>query len=344
MSRRSALTSVAAGVLAVPLVGLLASPATAATPEGGARSGTLTVKAQSDAWYSSSSACTASPTGCLPAGAPAPPYAAKTLHVGVGAGQEESRTYLSLNLLSLPAGTALTGGTLRLPVAGMADGSRAADTATLQACLVTASFKDDVEGSAEKPPTIDCKKATAPAKYIAATATAPEQFTVDLTAFANAWAGGSAAQGIAIVPATDTAPSSAWHVALSAHDRTGSTVAAPSATVSYAAVGADSSDASFQTPDAQAAPAADAGFGSGSASFAAPPLAPQPASVPVVQAPVVQPVAAPQAAPIAPQQIQPQAFVGTGRFAYPSVFLLPLALIAAAGWLARALTRDLVTA
>ena len=345
MSRRSALASTAVGVLTVPLVMLLASPATAATPEGGARSGTLTVKAQSDAWYSSSSACTASPTGCLPAGAPAPPYTAKTLHVGVGAGQEESRTYLSLNLLSLPAGTTLTGGTLRLPVAGMADGTRAVDTATLQACLVTGSFKDDVEGSTEKPPSIDCKKAVAPAKYAAATATAPEQFTVDLASFASAWASGAADYGVALVPTSDTAPSTAWHVALSAHDRTGSTVPAPSAAVSYASVAANSSDESFQSADVQAAPpAADQGLGAGSASFAAPPLAPQPATAPLAPAPAVQPAVAPQAAPVAPAQLQPQAFLGTGRFAYPGVFLLPLVLIAAAGWLARAMTRDLVTA
>ncbi len=343
MSRRSALASAAAGVLAVPLVVLLSSPATAATPEGGARSGTLTVKAQSDAWYSTSSACTASPTGCLPAGAPAPPYAAKTLHVGIGAGQEESRTYLSLNLLTLPAGTTLTGGTLQLPVAGMAEGSHATDTAKLQACLVTASFKDNVEGSTDKPPAVDCKKATAAGKYVAATATAPEEYTVDLTAFASAWSSGSPDYGIALIPAADSAPSDAWHLALSAHDRTGSTVPAPSASVSYASVAADSSDASYVAPDVAAAPPAGDGFGSGSASFAAPPLAPQPVSVPAGQPPVVQPVAAPQAAPVAPQQIQPQAFIGTGRFAYPGVFLLPLILIGAAGWLGRAMTRNLVT-
>ncbi|MBK5306151.1 MAG: hypothetical protein JJD92_05635 [Frankiaceae bacterium] len=342
MARRIA-RSAAAACLAAPLVVLLAAPAAAAPPDGGASSGTLLVKTQSDAWFSISSACTASPTGCLPAGAPAPPYPSKTLHIGVGAGQEESRTYLSLNLLNLPAGTALTGGTLHLPIADMEDGSRAPDTASLQACLVTESFKDDVEGSTDKPPAIDCKKAAAPAKLVAATATAPAQFAVDLAPFASAWTTGAAQQGIAIVPATDTAPSSAWHVALSAHDRVGSTVPAPTATVAYASGAADSDDSSFDSPDLETGAPADSGFGSGSASFAAPPLAPQPVSIPAAPAPVVQPVAVPQAAAV-PQQIQPQAFVGTGRFAYPGVFLLPLVLIAAAGWLARAMTRELVTA
>src|SRR4051812_23530325 len=246
MARRTARRTAAVFVLAAPAALLLAAPAAAATPHGGAASGTVTVKTGIDAWFSTSSACTASPTGCLPAGVPAPPYPSKTLHVGVGAGQEESRTYLSLNLLSLPAGTALTGGTLRLPVAGMEDGSRAPDTASFQACLVRASFKDDVAGSTDQPPAIDCKSAAAPAKYAAAAGTAPAQFTVDLTAFGTAWTGGSAA--LALVPTPDQAPNTAWHVALSAHDRTGSTVPAPTATVSYASAVADSSDASFEQP------------------------------------------------------------------------------------------------
>src|SRR5689334_7791430 len=101
--------------LAVPLVGLLAMPAHASVPREDAGSGTATVKLSVDGWYAASAACTSSPSGCLPAGAPASPYPAKTLHVGVLLGQEESRTYLSLDLLSLPSGTALTSGTLQVP-------------------------------------------------------------------------------------------------------------------------------------------------------------------------------------------------------------------------------------
>src|SRR3954469_16644368 len=141
--------------LALPMVGLLAAPAGASVPRADAGSGTATVKTAVDAWYSAGGACTSSPAGCVPAGAPAPPYPAKTLHAGVLAGQEESRTYLSLDLLSLPPGTALTGGTPQVPIAGGDDGTRAADTATLQACLVTATVKDDVEGTTEAPPAVD---------------------------------------------------------------------------------------------------------------------------------------------------------------------------------------------
>src|SRR5438128_3904999 len=110
MVRRTALGLAAVLGLTAPLTLLLSSTASAVVPLTGATSGTATVHIGTDAWYSASAACTSSPAGCLPAGAPAP-YSAKTLHVGVAAGQEESRTYLSLDLAALPAGTALTGGT-----------------------------------------------------------------------------------------------------------------------------------------------------------------------------------------------------------------------------------------
>jgi hypothetical protein len=340
MARRIALPLAALG-LAGPLVLLLSSAAGASVPATGATSGTATVRLAADAWYSASSACTSSPTGCLPAGAPAPPYPAKTLHVGVAAGQEESRTYLSLDLAALPAGTALSGGVLKLPVAGPDDGSRAADTATLRACLVTASFKDATEGATDAPPAIDCKTSS-PAKHVAAAGNEPEMFTVDLTAFASSWAGGALNQGLVLVPAEDTAPNAMWHVAMSAHDRTGSTVAAPTAVVQYASAAAAGDD--FDTSDVAPAAPTDS-TGSSSVSFAAAPLAPQPDTTPVVPAPAVQPEVAPQASPVAPvQQLTPQAFVGGGGFAYPGVFLLPIVIAAAGAMLARALTRDLATA
>ena len=327
----------AAAGLSVPLAGLLALPAAAAVPGEGASSGTTTARTATDAWYSASAACTSGPTGCLPAGAPTSPYPAKTLHVGVLAGQEEARAYLSLDLAGLPAGTALTGGTLQLPIAGIEDGSRGSDAATVQACLVTASFKDDVEGSTEAPPKTDCKKATSTATYVAAAGSKPEMLTVDLAPFAAAWSSGALQQGIALLPAADTSPGSAWHVAFSAHDRAGSSVPAPTAQVAYASSAAAGD--SFDEPTF-AAPAA--ATNSSSASFAAPALAPTSESLPAAPLPAAQPEVAPQTPPVAPaQQLTPQAFVGGGGFAYPGVFLVPVLLAGAAGWLGRALTRDL---
>jgi hypothetical protein len=72
-------------------------------------------------------------------------------------------------------------------------------------------------------------------------------------------------------------------------------------------------------------------------SFAAPPLSPP---APLLPEPAVASGPAPVAAPS--QQVVPVASVVQGGFRYPGVFLLPLLLAVGAGWLGRALTRDLV--
>jgi hypothetical protein len=341
MTRYRVVRRAAAACLAGPLLVLSAAPVLAAAPAD-AGSGTATVGVATDAWYAAGSACTQTPTGCLPAGQPpANPYPAKTLHVGVTAGQEESRTYLALDLGRLPAGVSITGGVLRLPVGSAGDGTRAPDTATLQACLATGAFKDSVDGSTEAPAKTDCKAATSVAKYVAAAGSSPELLTVDLAPFATAWsAGGSAGQGIALLPAADTTPASAWHIAISGHDRSVAATMRITATVSYAA-----GTRSLDNPPAfdQAAPPADTtGIGSGSASFAAPPLAPAASPQLPAAAPPAAPAVAPQAAPVAPaQQVQAQNVALVAGYAYPGVFLLPVLLAVAAGYLARALTRDL---
>lgn len=340
MARRRVLALLALPA-ALSLSVLLAAPA-AAAPRQEAGTGSATVGLSSDAWYSTSPACTASPTGCLPAAAPNT-YPAKTLHVGVTAGQEDSRSYLALDLAGLPASTTLVGGTLRLPVSADADGTRAADSAKLQACLVTASFKDNVEGSAEVAPAVDCKKATSAANYVPASGPVPAAFVIDLAPLAAAWSAGAANQGVAILPAGGGSPTDAWHVAFSAHDRQ---VAAPqrvTALVSYTTVSAITQNTTFDAApsDSQAAPPPDSGsFGSSSVLFAAPPLAsvnaPAAATQPLVPAPQAQ------AAPVAAAQLQPQAFSLPGSgYSYPGVFLLPLLLAVAGGWVARVLTRDL---
>ena len=342
MSTHRLLRWAGASCASLPLVLAAATPVWAATPTQDAGSGSVTVGVLSDAWYAASSACTSSPAGCLPAAPPASPYPAKTLHVGVAAGQEESRAYLSLNLTALPAGTSVTGGTLRLPVGSNQDGSVSPDTATLQACAVTSTIKDDAEGSTEQPPAVDCKKASSKAKYVAAAGSAPEMFTVDLGPFASAWSLGSGTQGIALIPTDDTAAPSSWHVALSAHDRD---VPAPqhiTALVSYSTAAGD-----ISTPfEDTGAPAAAPQSGTGSASFAAPPLTPAATNqAPTTEVPAATPQIAPQSPPVPTvQQFQPQAAVTIGGFAYPGVFLLPIGLAIACGWLARALTRDLTPA
>jgi hypothetical protein len=210
----------------------------------------------------------------------------------------------------------------------------------MQACLATGTFKDDVAGSPEKPPNIDCKAASSPAKYVAAAGAVPEMFTVNLAPFALAWSGGATSAGIVLVPTTDTGPGSAWHVALSGHDRTVAAAMHISATVTY------SSSSTTDSSSFDAAPPLDtSNTGTGSASFAAPPLAPVATpQLPTVSAPQA-PDVAPQASPVAPApQLQPAAAVTVGGYAYPGVFLLPILLAVAGGWLARSLTRDLTPA
>jgi hypothetical protein len=161
-------------------------------------------------------------------------------------------------------------------------------------------------------------------------------FTIDLSAFASAWGSGSSTQSIVLLPSSDTAPPSTWHVSLSAHDRQ---VAAPmhiSALVSYGSVAGDLDAPSLGdvTPPVST--------DNGSTSFAAAPLVPEASTqLPNTGGPTV-PQVAPQSPPVAPtQQFQPTAAVTVGGFAYPGVFLLPILLAIVCGWLARALTRDL---
>jgi len=267
-----------------------------------------------------------------------------TLHVGVGAGQEESRSYLALDLASLPVSTSLIGGSLRLPVSS-GDGSRAPETASFQACLATEAFKDDVQGSSAVPPKIDCKKASAPAKFAAGVGATPGAFTLDLSPFAAAWSSGSANQGLALIPGGDNPPTSAWHVAMSARDRKVEPAMRITATVSFTSSSAVTDD-SFTSPPPEdqfvAPPPADSGFSSGGESFAAPPLA----SVFVPESPVaaIGPAvggADPAAVPVLAAPALVNTAFSPGGYSYPVVFLLPLLLAIAGGLMARALTRDL---
>src|SRR4051812_26911589 len=102
-----------ATVLAVSLA--LAWPAVA-------RATTSDSGAASESWYVIRPACPA-PAECPDPPTGASPYPAGTLHVAVDSGNETARTYLALDLHSLPSDARLTGGTLRLPVASADAGS-----------------------------------------------------------------------------------------------------------------------------------------------------------------------------------------------------------------------------
>jgi hypothetical protein len=267
--------------------------------------------------------------------------------VGVNAGTEEARTYLQLDLGTLPAGTKPSGGTLLLPVAtATGDGTRAPETATLQACAVTAEVTD-VDGSFAPPPEPDCAAATAPAVFVPGAGANPPAFTVDLAALAAGWAAGATPGALALVPAAETAPPDSWHVAFSDRTRTGEGVAPIRAALAFVSASVDTRVAPPPRVPAPAfttsgtggtAPSFDSAAGGTGTSFAAPvleaaPLLPEPVAL-TGQAPVA-------AAPVQQQAVPVASFVPSG-FRYPAVFLLPLLLAVAVGWLGRALTRDLV--
>lgn len=312
-----------------------------AAPALAASSGTATVKPSAEAWYRATPAC-ALPTGCADlTGAPSP-YSADTLHIGVNGSMEEARTYLQLDLGPLPAGTKPIGGTLLLPVAsGSNDGTRSPATAKLQACAVKASV-EDADGSFAAPPEADCETASAPAEFVAAEGANPAAFTIDLAALTAVWETGMTPGAVALLPAKETAPTDSWHVALSDRTRTGSGVVPISASIAFVASLVNTSDdapvsvppPAFEPAPASALPPAfDAGVDT---AFAAP----QTVAAPLLPAPAPQSAPAPVAAAPA-QQVVPVASIVQGGFRYPAVFLLPLLLAIGAGWLGRALTRDL---
>ena len=320
---------VARVLLALGVAGCAAlGPAVAAQAAG---SGTLTTGPKVEAWYRTSPAC-ALPTGCPSAPSP---YAADTLHIGVDLGAEADRTVLQLDLTALPAGTKPAGGQLRVPVAtGAQDGTRSPETAKIRACPVTAAVKD-ADGSYDPPPKPDCDSASVDAVFVPEAGAAPAAFTVDLSALATEWQEATYPGALALLPAEGAAPTDSWHVAISRRDRKGTDVAKVTAAVSY--VGSSVDIAELAPPPVSAPIDNGTPATLPDSSLSAPgPVLQEPAPQP--QAPAVAVAAPAQAA--APAALAPVAFTD-GSFRYPAVFLMPLLFAIAAGWLGRAMTRDL---
>ncbi len=317
-----------------------------ALPALAAGSGQAIVKPTAEGWYRVTPAC-GLPTGCADLSATPSPYPPDTLHVGVNAGTEEARTYLQLDLAKLPAGTKPSGGTLLLPVASSDDGTRAPETAKLQACAVKGEVTD-VDGSFATPPEADCEGASVAAVFVPAVGEAPAAFTVDLADLTAVWEAGGQPGALALLPAAETAPPESWHVAFSDRTRTGEGVIPITAALAFVSASLDTTGEAAPVvapPPFEPAPApafdssGSTDFG-GDTSFAAPALS---AETPLLPEPVAQAAPAPATAPV-PQQVVPvaQSFVQSG-FRYPAVFLLPLLLAVGVAYLGRALTRDLVS-
>lgn len=289
-------------------------------------SNAVCVKTAVEAWYYK----VASDLGVSPiTGAPAvSPYSEETLHVGVSAGKEDSRTYLTLNQDSLPFGVTVTGGTLVLPLEQAE--SSGAEEADIKVCYVPEPPDKSEQGSLDTPPKTDCSEFSN-----AVYRKKPRPlFTVDLAPFSTLFEGGVG--GIALVP-TGTAQQegATWHVALYTRKNRIKDAVAIAALLEYVKIDLDLPPPGISQEDMGAVPGPGSDFqppASGSSGFPiggpvdigepAPPVAPE---VPEPVA-VGSDVAAPTVA-LAPR--------------YSAIWYLPLALLVGAGFLGFVLTRKI---
>ncbi|HET6818264.1 MAG TPA: hypothetical protein VFH66_13645 [Mycobacteriales bacterium] len=331
MRRRAQLRRAAMllGGVAVPLGWLLAAPAAATVPTtpASATPVTVTVGDVSEAWFASAPVdiCT-SPLGCPPADAPASPYPADTLHVGLAGGQETSRSYLLPDTSFLMSAGTISSAVMTLPVAtGSTDGTQSPETAHILACLATQPFSDGQQGSVMPPPKADCSTSS-PASYDAKKSV----LTIDVAPLLSAWTNGTPALGIALVPDTVTSQQTdAWHVTIDGRKRSGTPHV--QTVVRYTPV----ADSTGQ----------DLGGTTTSGSTTPVTSVPPPASQPSVQLPAPTGLQPPVSPPLVatPQRptttlAQPAAYaLGTP----PSIaFVVPLLLLGAGIFFARVFTRD----
>jgi hypothetical protein len=106
-----------------------------------------------EAWYHVTPGPTPPPLPFEPE--PTNPYGEDTLHVGITAGEEDSRTYISLNVEDLPLTFEIEKGYLELPI-DPDNGTFGETSAHVQVCLADPPT-ESVEGSFEEPPEVDCK-------------------------------------------------------------------------------------------------------------------------------------------------------------------------------------------
>jgi hypothetical protein len=280
-----------------------------------------------EAWYQPHPSCL-TPVGCV-ASPPVPvsPFPAGTMHVGVGAGHELARAYLVFAFSHLATASSAK---LTVPLdVEPTDGSTSPSDAKVIVCLTTSAGIATTEGSTDPPPPVDCRT-PAPARFVASPA---PHLEADLVALL---AGLPTATGIALLPDGATiAPTDAWRIVFSAHTR-GGPGATGAATLTAAVAPAEAA-----TPEPSEASLADAVAPASSreiapvsgTAFAASPTTTTPPSVDAIAEP------APSAAASAVELASPD--LVTFGYAYPGIWLLPLALLVLVPAVGRALTRDL---
>lgn len=306
------------------------------------------VPTEREAWYQASPTdpgaddpTCALPTGCAPQpAAPVNPYPEDTLQVGLAAGRDTARTFVSLDLSKLPDGALLSGGTLTLPVlADRESGSVRPEAAAVSACPVSGPVEEAQGGDPDDQPQFSCDTA--------AQGTFNEgddpTITVDLAPIAAMLTTG----GIAIVPGQEARESGdTWRVAFPTSDNEGA-ASAITATLTY------EEPPAFDAPPPEPAPPFEGGgaIPGGAGSFPdsgvfdplpgddvaapAPDFGDPPGEEAAADSGVEQPIAAGPAEP----GMMPAA---AGGYAYPAVWLAPLVLAAVAGALARSLSGEIV--
>lgn len=185
---------------------------------------TTCVTMEVEAWYHT----VASSSDVPPiAGAPAfSPYAEKTMHIGATSGREDSRTYVTLDLVDLPLGATINGGVLVLTL-NEAE-TRTPETVQMEACSVIEPPENNQEGSFDTPPEHDCS-----ARSEAVLKKKPRPFfTVDLEPFATSLTSG--ADGLVLLPTERTSEEGAsWHVGLYAKNNASEDAVAIAAALEY---------------------------------------------------------------------------------------------------------------
>ena len=325
------------------VVALLSGVAATPAPLAAAATATYPAAITAESWYRGGAAdrpalppCGLPAVGCAPVPDVTPPnqYPTGTLHVGVAAGAEDSRTYLTLVSSSVPFDQAVTGGTLTLPVLTETEsGTVAPETASLRACLVAAPVKNGVEGAAGGAPAADCKTASA-ARFAAAQGSVGPQFVIDLAPFAQAFAIGEVS--LALVPGEE--PGTAWHVAMSRSDRAAEGSRPITAQLR---TGTADEDVEPTLPSDDEFVAGPPPLSGGSAEV--PPLTPGLEDAPALPTQVSAPAPEVSGAPVPAPRVfaRPVAALSDGDLPVV-VLLVPLLVVGAATWVSRVFTRELL--
>lgn len=312
------------GVLVPCLVAIWPAAPAAAQP-------TTVVTPSVEAWYQPNPSC-AQPTGCLgptaPTEPPLSPFPSGTLHVGSSAGEETARSYLALPLAAVLG--KVTAATLEVPLDTAPDsGSQRPESATLQVCPFVGKL-EPVEGSVDSPPRTSCETSVR-MSYVAL----PEpHLYANLTPLLPGLLSDS---GIVLLPRPGSSGSaSLWRVVFSAHTRE-SSIATPPAKVSLTLAddGTDSPGDVESTPPgppSARAPRVTPATGTG--------FAPAPRTIPSPEPAPAPQVAADPATTAVRLRVRPP----VRGYAYPGVWLFPLALLVLVPLTATALARDLTPA